>query len=134
AASGTVEGPLPHPALVDAAMQCMRLLDGDGDSRVGLVFTIKSVEVLAPGATAMWALIRRAEDGRGADRIDIDLATDDGTVCLRLRGIAGRRTEQTPDPARAEQTADAGEGVTTLVPVWDPVQRTESATWPKSSE
>lgn len=132
AASGTLDGPVLHPALVDSAMQCMRSLDGD--DRVGLVFTIKSAEVLAPGATTMWALIRRAEDTRGADRIDIDLATDDGTVCLRLRGIAGRRTEQTPVPARAEQTPDAGDGVTTLVPVWDPVQRTESATWPQSSE
>ncbi|UTR80095.1 non-ribosomal peptide synthetase [Streptomyces cavourensis] len=138
AASGTVDGSLPHPALVDAAMQCMRLLDGDGDdgdNRVGLVFTIKSVEVLAPGATTMWALIRRAEDAHGADRIDIDLAADDGTVCLRLRGIAGRRTERTADPARAEETtaAPADDGVTTLVPVWDPVQPTESAPWPPSS-
>ncbi|MEU2822501.1 amino acid adenylation domain-containing protein [Streptomyces bacillaris] len=137
-ASGTMEGPFPHPALVDAAMQCMRLLDGDGDGgddRVGLVFTIKSVEVLAPGATTMWALIRRAEDTHGADRIDIDLTTDDGTVCLRLRGIAGRRTERTSDPARAEETtaAPADDGVTTLIPVWDPVQPTESAPWPPSS-
>ncbi|MFJ2151800.1 amino acid adenylation domain-containing protein [Streptomyces microflavus] len=131
AASGTLDGPVLHPALVDSAMQCMRLLDGD--DRVGLVFTIRSAEVLAPGATTMWALIRRAEDARGAPRIDIDLVTDDGTVCLRLRGIAGRRTEQTPDPARAEQTLDPADGVTTLVPVWDPVQQTESATWPQSS-
>ncbi|MFJ2027155.1 amino acid adenylation domain-containing protein [Streptomyces sp. NPDC087897] len=120
--SGTMDGPGPHPALVDSAMQCMRLLDGD--DRVGLVFSIRSAEVLAPGASTMWALIRRAEDARGADRIDIDLATDDGTVCLRLRGIAGRRTEQTPDPA---------DDVATLIPVWDPLQPTESAPWPRSS-
>ncbi|MET9925946.1 MULTISPECIES: amino acid adenylation domain-containing protein [unclassified Streptomyces] len=137
-ASGTTDGHVLHPALVDSAMQCMRLLDGDGDGdggddRVGLVFSLKSAEVLAPGATTMWALIRRAEDARGADRIDIDLATDDGTVCLRLRGIAGRRTEPTPEPARAERTPDLADGVTTLVPVWDPLQRTESAAWPQSS-
>ncbi|MDQ0988599.1 non-ribosomal peptide synthetase [Streptomyces sp. V2I9] len=121
-ASGTMDGPGPHPALVDSAMQCMRLLDGD--DRVGLVFSIRSAEVLAPGASTMWALIRRAEDARGTDRIDIDLATDDGTVCLRLRGITGRRTEQTPDPA---------DDVATLIPVWDPLQPTESAPWPRSS-
>ncbi|WP_345943102.1 SDR family NAD(P)-dependent oxidoreductase [Streptomyces sp. SID2119] len=137
-ASGTTEGHALHPALVDAAMQCMRLLDGDGDGddggdRVGLVFGIKSAEVLVPGATVRWALIRRAGDARGADRIDIDLATDDGTVCLRLRGIAGRRTERTPDTARAGRTPDPADGVTTLVPVWDPVQQAESATWPRSS-
>ncbi len=144
-APATADGPLPHPALVDAAMQCMRLLHGDGDDRddrVGLVFTIRTVEVLAPGATTMWALVRRAEDAHGADRIDIDLAADDGTVCLRLRGIAGRRTGRTPDPARAERaqdpahverTPEAADGVTTLIPVWDPVQPTESAPWPPSS-
>ncbi|MGV9310735.1 amino acid adenylation domain-containing protein [Streptomyces sp. NPDC003691] len=119
----TMDGLVPHPALVDSAMQCMRLLDGD--ERAGLVFTIKSAEFLAPGAAAMWALIRRAGDARGPDRIDIDLATGDGTVCLRLRGIAGRRTERAPDPA---------DGVTTLLPVWDPLQPTESATWPRSSD
>ncbi|MEU9201095.1 amino acid adenylation domain-containing protein [Streptomyces sp. NPDC048332] len=122
--SATTDRLVPHPALVDSAMQCMRLLDGD--DRVGLVFTIKSAEFLAPGASTMWALIRRAEDARGADRIDIDLAADDGTVCLRLRGIAGRRAEQTPDPA---------DGAATLVPVWDPLRETESATsWPQRSE
>lgn len=124
-ASGTTEGPLPHPALMDSAMQCMRLLDDDGDDRVGLVFGIKSAEVLAPGARVMWALIRRGEDARGAERIDIDLAAGDGTVCLRLRGIAGRRTERTPDPA---------DGVATLMPVWDPLRRTDSATWPLDTE
>ncbi|WP_299535815.1 non-ribosomal peptide synthetase [uncultured Streptomyces sp.] len=121
--SGIPDGPAPHPALVDSAMQCMRLLDGD--ERGGLVFGIKSAEILAPGASTMWALVRRAEDARGADRIDIDLATDDGTVCLRLRGIAGRRTEQRPDPV---------DGAATLVPVWDPLPRTASTTWPRSSE
>lgn len=121
-ASGTMGGDVPHPALVDAAMQCMRLLDGD--DRVGLVFSIKSAEVLAPGATTMWALVRRAGDARGADRIDIDLAADDGTVCLRLRGIAGRRAEQTTGPA---------DSVATLMPVWDPLRRTESAPWPGSA-
>ncbi|PVC81635.1 non-ribosomal peptide synthetase [Streptomyces sp. CS090A] len=135
-ASGTTEGHSLHPALVDAAMQCMRLLDGDADGdgdRVGLVFGIKSAEVLAPGATVRWALIRRAGEARGGDRIDIDLATDDGTVCLRLRGIAGRRTERTPDSARAGRTPDPADGVTTLVPVWDPVQQAESAPWPQSA-
>ncbi|WP_371930646.1 amino acid adenylation domain-containing protein [Streptomyces poriferorum] len=124
AASGTMDGLVPHPALVDSAMQCMRLLDGD--DQAGLVFAIKSAEVLAPCATTMWALVRRAEDTRGAERIDIDLATDDGTVCLRLRGIAGRRAEQTQDPADG--------GAVTLLPVWDPLRQTESARWPRSSE
>ncbi|MCI3928185.1 non-ribosomal peptide synthetase [Streptomyces sp. AN091965] len=122
-ASGTMDGHVLHPALVDSAMQCMRLLDSD--DRVGLVFSIKSAEFLAPGATTMWALIRRAEDTRGADRIDIDLVTDDGTVCLRLRGIAGRRAEQTPD---------AADDAVTLLPVWDPLRQTEPTTWPQSSE
>lgn len=137
AASGTADGLVPHPALVDSAMQCMRLLDGD--DRVGLVFTIKSAEFLAPGGTALWALIRRAEDTRGADRIDIDLATGDGTVCLRLRGIAGR-TEQTADPADgsaergAEPAPDPVDAVTTLLPVWDPLPPDRSGAWPRSSD
>ncbi|GAA5602737.1 MULTISPECIES: non-ribosomal peptide synthetase [Streptomyces] len=137
AASGTADGLVPHPALVDSAMQCMRLLDGD--DRVGLVFTIKSAEFLAPGGTALWALIRRAEDTRGADRIDIDLATGDGTVCLRLRGIAGR-TEQTADPADgsaergAEPAPDPADAVTTLLPVWDPLPPDRSGALPRSSD
>jgi polyketide synthase PksN len=112
-----------HPALVDSAMQCMRLLD-DGDQGA-LVFAIKEAEALAPCSSTMWAWVRRADDVRGADRIDIDLAADDGTVCLRLRGIAGRRAERTPDP---------GDGAVTLLPVWDPVQEPETAEWPRTSE
>jgi polyketide synthase PksN len=110
-----------HPTLLDSAMQCMRFLD-DAE-QVGLVFAIKSVEVLAPLAPTMWAWVRRAGDARGADRVDIDLVADDGTVCLRLQGITGRRAERTP----------AAEAVT-LLPVWDPVQERGSASWPDPSE
>ncbi|HEV2639447.1 MAG TPA: amino acid adenylation domain-containing protein [Actinocrinis sp.] len=119
----TVDGFALHPALVDSAMQCMRLLD-DG-ARAGLVFAIKSAESLAPCQARMWAWVRRAGEARGRDRIDIDLAAEDGTVCLRLQGITGRRAERIPD---------AADNAVTLMPVWDPVREPQTTPWPAAAE
>jgi polyketide synthase PksN len=112
-----------HPALVDSAMQCMRLLGGsdDGGAGIGLVFSIKQVEILAPCTTTMWAWVRRA----GAGRADIDLADDGGRVCLTLRGITGRR----PAPAEAAEAP-----AVTLLPVWDPAHDLETEAWPGRSD
>ena len=122
-----------HPSLVDSAMQCMRFLDDGG--QVGLVFTIKSVEVLAPCTATMWAWVRRAD--QGADRIDIDLLGEDGTACLRLRGIAGRRTATTNTPPTATSIA-APEAppspAVTLLPTWDPILEPHTGAWPDTSE
>ncbi|MFL6111415.1 MAG: SDR family NAD(P)-dependent oxidoreductase, partial [Catenulispora sp.] len=142
-----------HPALLDSAMQCMRLLDGGEQG--GLVFAIKSAEVSNRCTETMWAWVRRADDVRGADRIDIDLIADDGSVCLRLQGIAGRRAERTPNRAAAENSAPAvvtqslateipaasglaaapaADMAVTLLPVWDPMSDPDTAPWPQSSE
>ncbi|MFI0463376.1 amino acid adenylation domain-containing protein [Saccharopolyspora sp. 5N102] len=116
-----------HPALVDSAMQCMRLLVGSGDEDrdVGLVFSIKKAEIFAPCSEKMWAWVRWSDDARDAGRIDIDLADDRGKVCLALRGITGRRTARTAAP---------DEGAVALLPTWDQAREAEIEAWPRTAE
>ncbi|MCR6488451.1 amino acid adenylation domain-containing protein [Amycolatopsis sp. OK19-0408] len=115
----TGEFPL-HPVLVDSALQAMRLLPGTGtgDAEGGLTFAIERAEILRPCTAKMWAWIRRGPD---AGRIDVDLAGENGEVCLALRGITVRR-------AGAEPAA------LTLLPSWDPVRESDTGTWPSTAD
>ena len=118
-----------HPALVDSAMQCMRLLAGsDEDRDVGLVFSIKKAEIFAPCTERMWAWIRWS----GGARIDIDLADERGEVCLTLRGITGRSAARTARAA-APDTVDEPPAVA-LHPTWDQVREDGIEAWPRASE
>lgn len=118
-----------HPALVDSAMQCIRLLAGsDEDRDVGLVFFVKKAEIFAPCTEKMWAWVRRSDDAR----IDIDLADERGEVCLALRGISGRRAARTAQAV----IPDAGDEspAVMLRPTWDQVREGGTEAWPRSSE
>ncbi len=114
-----------HPAMVDGALQCLKLLSGGGEApaRPNLLFAIREASAFAPCTPSMWAWLRPAGDGPG-DRVDIDIADDCGRVCVALRGVMTRPVE--PDTRRipsVDPLRDIGLGARTriLTPAWVPV-------------
>ena len=89
-----------HPGLIDSALQaCVGLVGGQDrelPAAASLPFALDSFELVAKPPSTLWAWIRTAEGSVPNDRLrklDIDLADDDGQVCIRLRGFSSR----TPD-------------------------------------
>jgi amino acid adenylation domain-containing protein len=106
-----------HPGLVDSALQaCIGLLPGTGHTLpiahahdaqeslpASLPFALESLEFLAAPAPSSWAWIRYADGSAPSDKVqklDIDIADDDGNVCVRMRGFSCRSYE----PAKPAQS------------------------------
>lgn len=123
-----------HPALLDGALQCMRLLSADGQTlgQARLLFAIQEVRHGAPLQPEIWAWIRYAgdapADGTGSTKIDIDLVDDQGRVCVALRGVT-TRAAPTASGGAARGTA-APTAVATLLPLWEPVPCGGGLRWP----
>jgi amino acid adenylation domain-containing protein len=80
-----------HPSMLDAAFQAgLGLFQGEDEGTVALPFGLDRLEVLAPTTARMWAHLRRGVSGGGIHKLDIDLADDDGLICLRLHGFTLR--------------------------------------------
>ncbi|WP_394848783.1 amino acid adenylation domain-containing protein [Pendulispora brunnea] len=124
AATSTLRTFTVHPVLVDSAMQCVRLLTSvDGEPIPGkMLFAFKKVTIVRPCASTMWAWIRH---GAG-ESIDIDIADEQGVVCVMIRGAVGR-------PVAAEAKPSASPAVT-LLPVWEASPEPIVASWPEPSQ
>ncbi|WP_035373166.1 non-ribosomal peptide synthetase [Pseudoduganella violaceinigra] len=111
-----------HPALLDAALQATLGLQVSQDGAAlgtGLLlpFGLEALEVCAPLAPTMWALVRRSAGSSADDavqKIDIDLCDEDGTVCLRFKqfsvravGAPAARPVVAPRPAAVQPASDA---------------------------
>ncbi|UMR33393.1 SDR family NAD(P)-dependent oxidoreductase [Massilia sp. MB5] len=87
-----------HPSLLDACLQAaigFQAGVNGGLAAMGLMlpFALDSLDVLAPCAPSMWALVRRSAGGSAGDamqKFDIDLCDDEGVVCVRLSGFCMR--------------------------------------------
>ncbi len=80
-----------HPSMVDGAFQAaIGFFQENGDGNVALPFGMERVEVLAPTTDAMWVHLRKVPGGAGIHKLDLDLADDDGQVCVRFRGFTLR--------------------------------------------
>ncbi|MES2938610.1 MAG: SDR family NAD(P)-dependent oxidoreductase [Pseudomonadota bacterium] len=106
-----------HPALLDGAIQTaagLSLGQAGRDAGIGFTmpFALQSLEMLRPlPAEGVVAVVRRAAGASaapGMSFLDMDLAGADGTVHVRIRGLAGRSPGAKAQPiAQAEPTAQA---------------------------
>ncbi|PAU45221.1 SDR family NAD(P)-dependent oxidoreductase, partial [Streptomyces albireticuli] len=113
AAAGPAGAPyVLHPSLMDSAVQASIALHltGDGSPRDTTVpFALGQLELYAPCAASMWAVVRVADDSAEVSplsRLDIDLLGADGEVHVRMTGYASRRVAE-PVPALHTPVWDA---------------------------
>jgi len=99
-----------HPSIVDAAFQAvLGLFPDEGGTSTAIPFGLDEAELFAPTSALMWAFVRRAEGRAQVHRFDIDLADENGRLCLRLSGFSLRELKKT---ARTE--SDGGLAAATL--------------------
>lgn len=86
-----------HPSIMDAALQAsIGLTMGSGQLNLMLPFALQEFEIMSKCNGAVWAWIRYSEQSRAKDnvqKLDIDLCDDDGTVCVRMKGLSLRALE-----------------------------------------
>jgi amino acid adenylation domain-containing protein len=124
-ASLQLDGYTLHPALLDAALQAAVGLGhgvaDEGHSTLWLPATLGSLEVLAPCAVTMWAVVTHSASTPSDDTsrwIDVDLCDDTGTVCVRFRQLELRASAVVADADTVVQTLLA-RPVWELLPVMD---------------
>ena len=90
-----------HPVLLDGAFQaCLALFaDASGEARAALPFVVEAVHVHRPTVARMWVHGRLVAGEGAVRRIDLDLADDEGQICLQVRGFSVRL--QAPLPREA---------------------------------
>jgi acyl transferase domain-containing protein len=91
-----------HPSVMDGALQASLALYGEQiDGGTAIPFALDRVDVLRPTAREMWAHIRQRPSSGAIRKIDIDLADDSGTICVRLVGFSVRLLPARDRPARS---------------------------------
>jgi acyl transferase domain-containing protein/aryl carrier-like protein/short-subunit dehydrogenase involved in D-alanine esterification of teichoic acids len=101
------EGAEPFTAILDAAIQASAALMPDDAAGTAIPFAADSVEVFAPCAARMTAVLRGAPE-----RLDVDVCDPSGAVCVRLRGLTSRLLRRSSDAAPLGETL-------LLKPVWE---------------
>jgi acyl transferase domain-containing protein/acyl carrier protein/SAM-dependent methyltransferase len=84
-----------------AMVASMALLDSVDGAAGSLPAALESLELLGECTASMWAVVRRARDGR----LDIDLCTDDGSVRVRMRGLQMQAAPEHVPAARPQAAA-----------------------------
>src|SRR5262249_34977595 len=86
-----------HPSLLDAALQAaigmQATAAGGGKAALLLPFTLGGLEIRAPCAEKMWAVVRRHAGEAAGDslrKFDIDMCDEAGTVCIRFTDLSAR--------------------------------------------
>ncbi|MGZ8239549.1 MAG: beta-ketoacyl synthase N-terminal-like domain-containing protein, partial [Methylobacter sp.] len=88
-----------HPAIMDSALQATIALALTGQSvesgqrPVLLPFALESLDIFAPCQPVMWAWIRASATPAAGDelqKLDIDLCSEQGEMCVRMLGFTSR--------------------------------------------
>ncbi|XXT21475.1 SDR family NAD(P)-dependent oxidoreductase [Sorangium sp. So ce429] len=133
-----------HPSLMDAAIQASigailsEPYDAEERPKPMLLFALDSLAVLQPCTEQAWAWIRRTDSTEGTIRkLDVDLYTDQGVLCARLRGLAFRVLSDAARSSAARGDARPADGVSgelMLAPRWEVVGAPGSHAWPEAGD
>lgn len=89
-----------HPVLVDCAMQSMKYLADEQDKgQAQLLFSISDVVLRQACQEEMWVWIRYRKTPSGefnTSKLDAELVTKNGEVCITFRGISTRKVSVVP--------------------------------------
>lgn len=129
---------LLHPSLMDSALQAslgLILNPGSNGSRLtpGMPFALDSLEVLNSCKPKMYSWVRYSAAARAnAPKLDIDLVDEQGTVCVKMRGLS-YRTPQTEVLKTSQTSKHHFTELRSLTPIWNtlttvPSRRVESST------
>ncbi|MWC28299.1 SDR family NAD(P)-dependent oxidoreductase [Paenibacillus sp. MMS18-CY102] len=106
-----------HPGMLDSVLQAAIGFSIDNASAApSLPFELSELEIVGDCSSMSMAWLRYSDQGdhnRPIKLIDIDIADQDGNICLRLRGFASRAKEM----KRLEESGF--EEKLMLAPVWD---------------
>ena len=97
-------------------------MDASDDRKLALPFSVDLLRVLDGSVHEGFAWIRESETNalkRGQYKIDVDILRSDGAVCVQLRGLVSR------EPTVSSVAQEPGV-LHHLVPVWRPIERTET--------
>ncbi|MBB3120970.1 SDR family NAD(P)-dependent oxidoreductase [Pseudoduganella violacea] len=106
---GSASGETLDLGLLDGALQAVIALGPLRDAQMEAPFMLASAQLFAPCSQTMWALVTRD----AARRVDILLCSEEGEVCVALRGFASRAL-----PGMARQ--DGATGDLLFAPQWQP--------------
>lgn len=112
-----------HPGMLDAALQAsLGLLTAEAGGRAIdkplLPFALEEIEIIKGCTCRMWAVVRQSSKslvGSGSRRYDLELCSDDGSVCARLRGLTmreGTKRELAFYAPIWQESSNAEEGIT----------------------
>ncbi|MBB6249462.1 SDR family NAD(P)-dependent oxidoreductase, partial [Rhodanobacter sp. A1T4] len=108
-----------HPSLLDAALQAaiglVRAAAEVDKPALLLPIALESLDVLAPCAATMWAVVRHSAGGAAGDAVqmmDVDLCDETGAVCVRFSQLQLRESTIIAEPSLALQTL-------LTIPVWE---------------
>ncbi len=108
-----------HPSLADGALQaCAGLLD-DSSKQPRLPFALERLRILAPCTREMAVWARYAPGSHAGDavvKLDIDLADQDGSVCVQMHGLSARALSGEVRTAPPQVLAS---GSLLAFPVWE---------------
>ncbi len=107
-----------HPGIIDGALQAaLALLQGKNSLQLSLPYALESLEILNECTEKMWALARRSKGVHGegkTQKLDMEVCSEDGIVCVRMKGFVFRELEGNFDPDKKS----ANLNVILLEPVW----------------
>ena len=87
-ASETLRDYVMHPSMMDAALQAIVGLRGEGSSnRPSLPFAVEDVRVIRPSPERGYAWMR---PGPGSGKLDIEVCDEAGRPCICIRGYSTR--------------------------------------------
>ncbi|WP_255298242.1 SDR family NAD(P)-dependent oxidoreductase [Brevibacillus dissolubilis] len=119
-----------HPSLMDSALQAavglhagtdLMTSNDRGVNQTAVPFALQELQILRSCTSDMWALIRYSEGSSAGDKVQkltIDVADQQGNICIRMRGFTSRMLESANRPRQPEAPQPSSEPMMLIEPVW----------------